>query len=76
MRKRPVSITVIGWMFIVVGVVGFLYHLGDFKARQPFDYGLLAICFVRLLAVLGGIFLLRGFCCARRLYGVPHAGEH
>lgn len=62
MRKRPVSITVIGWIFIVVGVIALLYHL-----RHPFEEGLVWVCFVRLLAIVGGAFMLRGFDWARWL---------
>jgi len=62
MRKRPVAITVIGWIFIVVGVVALLYHL-----RHPSEEGLVWVCFVRVLAIVSGAFMLWGFNWARWL---------
>jgi len=57
---RPVSITILGWLFIAVGTMGVLYHLSDFKTLRLPDYQPFLICFVRLLAILGGAFMLRG----------------
>jgi hypothetical protein len=66
MNKRPVSITIIGWIFIASGSVGLVYHLKDFTA-QPFRWETFWVSFVRLLAVAGGVLLLRGFGWARWL---------
>jgi formate hydrogenlyase subunit 3/multisubunit Na+/H+ antiporter MnhD subunit len=66
-RKRPHSITIIGWLFLVVGVVGLAYHATEFNAQHPFDYELVWVCFVRLLAILCGVFILRGSNRARWL---------
>ena len=65
--SRPRSITIISWLFIAAGTVGFLYHLSEFSSRSPFDYGLVAILLIRLAAVLGGVFMLRGANWARWL---------
>jgi uncharacterized membrane protein len=62
MRKRPPSITVISWLFIVVGIVALLYHL-----QHPFEEGLVWVCCVRVLAVVCGVFMLRGSNWARWL---------
>ena len=67
MNKRPLPITVISWIFIAVGSIALLYHSAELKAQHPFDYGLVWVCFVRLRAVLGGVFMLRGFNWARWL---------
>src|SRR6266480_6584462 len=67
MSKRPRSITVISWIFVAAGVVGLAYHASEFKARRPFDYDFLWVCFVRLLAILCGVFMLRGSNWARWL---------
>lgn len=67
MAKRPLSITIIGWMFIGAGSIGLLYHLSEFKTRSLFEQSLVWICFVRLLAIVGGMFMLRGFTWARWL---------
>jgi tryptophan-rich sensory protein len=66
MNKRPVSVTVIGCIFIAAGVIGFVYHLPEFKTRS-FDYGIVGISVARLVAVVGGAFVLRGHNWARWL---------
>ena len=65
MSKRPLSVTVIGWLFVLAGVIGLAYHASDFGARRPFQYDLVLVSFVRLLAILFGVFLLRGSNWAR-----------
>jgi hypothetical protein len=67
MSKRPYSITVIGCLFIAAGTVGFAYHITEFKGQSPFEYDIAWVCFVRLLAILGGVFVLRGSNWARWL---------
>ena len=67
MNKRPHSVTVIGCLFVAAGAVGFAYHLTEFKAEGPLQYDVVWVCFVRLLAVLGGVFMLRGRNWARWL---------
>jgi hypothetical protein len=65
MRKRPLSVTVIGCLFVAAGVVGLAYHASEFRERPPFEYVL--VCFVRLLAIISGVFMLRGSNWARWL---------
>ena len=65
MNKRPRSITVISWIFLAAGVLGLAYHATEFKA--PLEYDLVLACFVRLLAILAGVFMLRGSNWARWL---------
>src|SRR3989442_10487081 len=67
MTKRPISVTVIGCIFIAVGVIGFSYHVTEFKTQRPFEYGLVWVSLLRLLAILGGVFVLRGNNWARWL---------
>jgi hypothetical protein len=62
---RPPSVTVIGFLFLAAGVVGVAYHVGEFRTRPPLEYAV--VCFVRLLAILCGVFLLRGSNSARWL---------
>ena len=66
--KRPRSVTFIGWLYIAAGTIGLVYHAAEFK-RGAFQYELLWVCLVRLLAVVGGVFLLRGNNWARWLAG-------
>jgi hypothetical protein len=67
MNKRPLSVTVIGWIFIAAGVIGFAYHVTEFKTLRPFPNEIVWSASVRLLAVLGGVFVLRGHDWARWL---------
>src|SRR3989442_16009799 len=65
MNKRPLSVTLIGWLFIAAGGIGLAYHAAEFRTRRPLEFAV--VCFVRLLAVVGGAFLLRGRNWARWL---------
>jgi len=67
MKKRPLSIIVISWLFIAAGAIGLAYHATEFQAPPPFRYDVLWVCLVRLLAILSGVFMLRGNNWARRL---------
>ena len=65
MNKRPLSVTIIAWLFIVVGAVGLTYHATEFKASDPFQYEVLWVCLIRLAAIVCGVFMLRGKDWAR-----------
>ena len=67
MRRRPLSITIIGWLFVGAGTIGLAYHATEFKTQRPVEYDLIWVCIVRLLAILSGVFLLRGSNWARWL---------
>jgi hypothetical protein len=67
MNRRPFSVTVISYLFIAAGAIGFAYHVTEFKAQGQFEYDLALVCFVRLLAILSGLFMLRGHNWARWL---------
>jgi hypothetical protein len=66
-RQRPLSVTVIGLLFIGVGALGVGYHAREFWAPGSFRYELIWITGVRLLAVVGGLYLLLGRNWARWL---------
>ena len=67
MNKRPLSVTIIGLIFIAAGVIGFAYHITEFNMQRPFESEIILISLVRLLAILGGVFVLRGKNWARWL---------
>ena len=67
MNKRPISVTVIGCIFIAAGVIGFAYHVTEFKIQRPFEYEIVWVSLLRLLAIVGGVFVLRGSNWARWL---------
>lgn len=58
--KRPIAITLISWLFIVAGGVGFIYHLREINPGAPFSNDAVWIELVRLLAIVGGVLTLRG----------------
>lgn len=64
--NRPLSVTLISFLFIASGVMGIIYHASELKdlvARPEAGWVLL----VRLLAIAGGAFTLRGATWARWL---------
>ena len=65
--KRPLSITIVSWLFVAVGVVGVVYHAREFNAAHPLQSEVVVACVVRLLAIVGGVFMLRGRNWARWL---------
>jgi hypothetical protein len=65
MNTRPVSVTIIGFMFIAAGMIGLIYHLPDFRAKHPFPYDIVWVSFVRFIAILSGVYMFRGRNWAR-----------
>jgi uncharacterized membrane protein HdeD (DUF308 family) len=61
--ERPFQVTVIGWLFIVVGITSTAYHLW----RGSPDRWTVPILLVGIAAIVGGIYLLRGARWARWL---------
>ncbi len=66
-NKRPLSVTILGWVYIAVGTTGFAYHLTEFWASHAFQYDVIWTELVELLAVFCGAFMLRGQNWARWL---------
>ena len=69
MIKRPRSITYLSWLFIIVGIlslIGGFLELTDAHITQGFtEISLAAI--IRILAIVSGVFMLKGFNWARWL---------
>ena len=61
--KRPLQVTITGGLFIVAGLVGLVYHLSE----RPLDHWIVLISIIRIIAVVGGVFLLIGHNWARWL---------
>ena len=61
--RRPFQVTVLGWLFVVVGIVSTAYHL----SRGALDRWTIPIVLVGAVAVVAGVFLLRGARWARWL---------
>jgi len=66
-HTRPLSVTIVAWLFIVAGTVGFVYHAIEFMASAPWPADAIWVLAVRLLAIVGGVFTLRGANWARWL---------
>jgi hypothetical protein len=67
MYKRPLAVTLVGLLYILVGVVGGAYHLMGFKVQHPFQYDILWAEGTELVAILCGVYMLRGHNWARWL---------
>jgi len=65
MRHRPLPVTIVSWVFILAGVIAFAFHSADLKLRPPFHYLVLVILLIRVLAVVFGVYMLRGSNWAR-----------
>ena len=66
LNKRPLPVTIIGWVYIAVGAIGFAYHAPEL-GRQPFQYEIVLVELLRLLAIVAGVYMLRGRNWARWL---------
>ncbi len=66
-RKRPLAVTITAWLYILVGIVGFTYHLGEFRQGDVLRSGVLWVECLRVLAVVAGAFMLRACNWARWL---------
>lgn len=58
--KRPLVVTIIGWLFILSGTVGFIYHAKELDTQDPFVNDAVWVELVRLLAIAGGVLTLNG----------------
>jgi hypothetical protein len=67
MPKRPLPVTLVAWLFVAAGTLGIAYHAHKIDLRHPFANDELLACIVRLLAIVGGAFALRGHNWARWL---------
>ncbi|HSY80458.1 MAG TPA: hypothetical protein VK807_01785 [Gemmatimonadaceae bacterium] len=63
--KRPLAVTIIGWLLVVVGASGFVLHLYEGKPQHALEGENPWILATELVAVVGGAFLLRGKSWAR-----------
>jgi hypothetical protein len=65
--KRPLSVTILGWLYIAVGTIGFAYHFTGIQARHAFQYDDVWVELVECVAIIAGAFMLRGQNWARWL---------
>ena len=66
-RKCPTSITILGWLYILVGVLGTAAHYEDFRMHKPIVNEFVGITVLGAAAVVAGILMLKGCGWARWL---------
>lgn len=66
-NKRPLSVTILAWVYIAVGTAGFIAHVMELQARLVFHSDAVWIELTEFLAILSGVFMLRGHNWARWL---------
>jgi hypothetical protein len=67
MNKRPIAITILGWLFVAFGVVLFAYHLKQVDLHRLFRSADNLIPLAELIWTVAGAFMLRGHSWARWL---------
>jgi hypothetical protein len=73
-RKRPLAVTIFGWLYVVVGVAGVVAHSRELLA-QPRQSDALWAVGTALAAILAGVYVLPGRNWARWL-AVAWMGFH
>jgi len=63
--KRPLAVTILGCVYIVVGAVGFAVNFSGLRPRDGFPYDGLWVELLESLAIVCGVFMLRGHNWAR-----------
>ena len=64
---RPLAVTLVGLLFVVAGIVGLAYHATEIDTSAGVRVEAVWILLLRLLAIVGGLFVLRGRNWARWL---------
>ncbi len=64
MHTKPVSVSIVSWLFIAAGALAFIFHLPHSLAAPGGGAGVEA---VEILAIVAGVFMLRGQDWARWL---------
>lgn len=64
-NKRPLSVTILACVYIAVGTLGFAFHAPELKAVTASQYDAVWVELVELVAVVCGVFMLRGQNWAR-----------
>lgn len=67
MNKRPLSVTFLGYLLVAVGAAGFVLHLSESYKRHSMASDDILVITISLIAVVCGVFLLRGKNWARWL---------
>ncbi len=66
-KKRPISVTLLAFLYIAVGTVGFVFHSREILMRHAFQSSDALVELVELIAIVCGAFMLQGRNWARWL---------
>ena len=64
-KKRPISITILSWLYIVVGALSTAAHYAEFWTHRPVLNEVVWITVLGAAAIVAGVFMLRGKNWAR-----------
>jgi uncharacterized membrane protein HdeD (DUF308 family) len=67
MNKRPLSVTLLSVLIAAAGALGVAYHLTELNLRHPFQNDVVWVGLIRLVAIVCGVYMLRGSNWARWL---------
>jgi len=67
MKKRPLPVVITAFIFIIAGFVGIAYHANEYFEPSSMSYELVWVLFIRVLAIICGLLLLRRVKWARWL---------
>lgn len=65
MNKRPLSVTIISYVYMAAGAVGILYHASELKAKHLLQSDVMWVLLLSFTAIVSGVFMLRGSNWAR-----------
>lgn len=58
MTKRPISVTVVAWLYIVTGAAGLALQLANWRTARLLSFDTSGVASIRALAIVAGVFLL------------------
>ncbi len=64
-EKRPVAVTIVSCVYIVVGTIGFAYHFHELLSQREGFRDAILVELVELVAMVSGALMLRGLNWAR-----------
>ncbi|HEX4030995.1 MAG TPA: hypothetical protein VHX20_11565 [Terracidiphilus sp.] len=67
MKPRPIPVTILSLLMLATGAAGFTFHAYSARPWHRFPADMVLACLVSLIAVVCGIFMLRGSNWARWL---------
>jgi hypothetical protein len=66
-QKRPISVTILSWLYIVVGALSTAAHYADFRTHKPMLNEVVWVTVLGVAAIVAGVFMREGRDWARWL---------